>query len=121
MESFLHDKHRPILEALIMPVVVGAACAYRPLNPWLLQGSARVIIGNDFIERRMGANWFRYKKRIWRDRIKSISEGERRLRVMDRGKFGSAMLGYIFRSGHDYRVSGAQVDSERMGTGTAQR
>jgi hypothetical protein len=96
IESFLHDKHQPILEALIMPVVVGAWCAYRPLNPWLLQGSGSLIIGDDFIKRNMGATWFGYKKRIRRDQIKSISEGQRGLRVMDRGKFGSIMLGFIF-------------------------
>jgi hypothetical protein len=96
IENLLHDKHRPILEALIMPVVVGAWCAYRPLKPWLLQSSGSVIMGDNFIERNMGATWFGYKKRIRRDQIKSISEGKRGLRVMSRGKFESIMLGYIF-------------------------
>jgi hypothetical protein len=95
IESFLHDKHQPILEALIMPVVVGDWCAYRPLNPWLLQGSGNVIIGDDFIERSMGATWFGYKTRIRRDQVKAISEGKRGLRVMNRGGFGSIMLGFI--------------------------
>ncbi|HSK45565.1 MAG TPA: hypothetical protein VLA83_16940 [Candidatus Binatia bacterium] len=96
IESFLHDKHQPILEALIMPVVVGAWCAYRPLKGGLPQGGGSVIIGDDFIERNMGATWFGFKKRIRREQIKSISEGKRGLRVMNHGKFGSIMLGFLF-------------------------
>jgi hypothetical protein len=95
IENFLHWEHQPILEALIMPVALGTSFALRPFSRWLPQASGRVIIGDDFIESRMRSAFFRYKKHIRREKIKSISEGRRGLRVMDRGKFGSFMLGFI--------------------------
>jgi hypothetical protein len=96
IESFLHDKHQPILEALIMPVVVAASFVFRPLRRWLPQSGGSVIIGDDFIEGRTRASWFTFKKRIRRDQIKSISENRQGLCVMDRGKFAARMLGFVF-------------------------
>ncbi|MGZ7100278.1 MAG: hypothetical protein ACXVJ8_17540 [Candidatus Angelobacter sp.] len=78
-----------------MAAALGFVFAFRPLHRWFPTGGS-LIIGHDFIEGRMRATWFRYRKRIRRERIKSISEGQRGLRVMDRGKFGSIMLGFIF-------------------------
>ena len=97
IESFLHWKHQPILEALILPVVLGFSFAFRPLRRWFPQGGGSVIIGDDFIESRIEYNGFTFKKRIIRrERIKSISENRRGLCVMDRGKFAVRMLGFIF-------------------------
>ena len=94
IESFLHWNHQPFIEALILPVVLGISFAFWPLHRWFPTGGS-LIIGYDFIECRMRATWFRYKKRIRRARIKSISEDPRGLRVRDRGEFGSIMLGFI--------------------------
>ena len=96
IESFLHWKHQPIIEALILPVILGASFAFRPFNRWLPQGSASVIIGDDFIEGRTRASWFTFKKRISREKIKSISENRRGLCVMDRREFAARMLGFVF-------------------------
>jgi len=95
IESFFHWEHQPILEALIMPVVLGAYFAFLPFSRWFLQSGRSLIIGDDFIESRVQARWFRCKKRIRREQIKSISEGQRGLRVMDCGKFGSIIRGFI--------------------------
>jgi hypothetical protein len=48
------------------------------------------------VEGRTHAQWVTYKKRIRRDRIKSISENKRGLCVMDRGEFAARMLGFVF-------------------------
>jgi hypothetical protein len=76
-----------------MPAVAGLLVlgSFMRLHPRMT-----LTIGNDFIESRMRATGFRYKKRIRRERIRSIWENRRGLRVMDRGKFGSKMLGFIF-------------------------
>jgi hypothetical protein len=95
IESFFHWEHQPIMEALILPVALGAYFAFRPVSRWFLQSGWSLIIGDDFIESRVQARWFRYKKRVCREQIKSISEGQRGLRVMDRGKLGPWMLGFI--------------------------
>jgi hypothetical protein len=95
IESFLHWEHKPILEALIMPVAVGASFAFRPFSRWFPQPSVRVIIGDDFIEIRMRSAFLVTKKHIRREQIKSISEGRRGLRVMHRGKLGSIMPSFI--------------------------
>jgi hypothetical protein len=81
---------------MIIPVALGVWFAFRPLRHWFPQRGGSVMIGQDFIERRMEATWFGYKKRIRREQIKSILEDQRGLRVVDRGKFGSIMLGCIF-------------------------
>jgi len=90
IESLLHWARRPGIETLIMPVVVGAWCAFTSFK------GGSVIIGQDFIEGRTRIGRWTLKKRIGREHIQSISEGKRGLRVMDRGKFGSSMLGFIF-------------------------
>jgi hypothetical protein len=95
-ESFSHDKHQPIIEALILPVALGTSFAFRPFSRWFPQPSVRVIIGDDFIEIRMRSAFFRYKKHIRREQIKSISESKRGLCVMDRGEFAARMLGFVF-------------------------
>jgi hypothetical protein len=90
MESLLHWKHRPVIETLIMPVVVGAWCAFTSFK------GGSVIIGHDFIEGRTLVGRWTFKKRIEREQIKSISESKRGLAVMDRGPFSTWMLGFIF-------------------------
>jgi hypothetical protein len=89
IESLLRWEHRSGIEALIMPIVVGVWCAFTAF-----QGGS-VIIGQDFIEGRTLVGQWTFKKRIGREQIKSISENKRGLRIMDRGKSGSLMLGSI--------------------------
>ncbi|HEY2171439.1 MAG TPA: hypothetical protein VGJ30_17570 [Candidatus Angelobacter sp.] len=89
IESLLHWKHQPVIETLIMPVVVGAWCAFTAF-----QGGS-VIIGQNFIEGRTLIGRWTFKKRIGREEIKSISENRRGLKVMDRGGF-ARMLRFVF-------------------------
>jgi hypothetical protein len=56
----------------------------------------RLIIGHNFIEARTQTGSLRFKKRISREKIKSISENRRGLCVMDRREFGARMLGFVF-------------------------
>lgn len=83
-----------MIQALIMPVALGATLGLR-FPKWLPRGGS-VVIGEDFVEGRTRARWFTFKKRIYRDRIKSIWESKRGLCVMDRGEFAARMLGFIF-------------------------
>jgi hypothetical protein len=97
IESLLHWEHQSILQALIMPVVLGAWFALRPLSGWVPEGGGSVIIGDDFIESRTHYNGFTLKKKCMsREKIKLILENKRGLCVMDRGKFAARMLGFIF-------------------------
>jgi hypothetical protein len=96
IESFLHWEHQSLIRSLLSSAVAGALFAFRPARRWLPQGSACVIIGNDFIEGRTRASWFTFKKRISREKITSISENRRGLTIMDRGQFAARMLGFIF-------------------------
>jgi hypothetical protein len=89
IEGLLHWARRPAIETLIMPVVVGAWCAFTSFK------GGSVIIGQDFIEGRTRIGRWTLKKRIGREYIQSVSEGKRGLRIMDRGRFGSIMLGFI--------------------------
>jgi len=63
------------------------------------------MIGQDFIEARTQIYSFRFKKRIRREQIKSISENKRGLYVRDRGKIAARILGLIFipRSTFEYK------------------
>jgi hypothetical protein len=92
-DAILHSPDQPLIDALFMPVVMAALLVFASFKR--SQPKMTVTIGNDFIESGMRAAWFRYKKRIRRQEIKSISENKRGLRIMDRGKFGSTMLGFI--------------------------
>ena len=94
VEGIFHWGHRPMPESLFMPVALGAVFSLR-FPKWLPRGGS-LIIGEDFLEGRTRAQWFTYKKRIPRDRIKSISENKRGLCVMDRGRVAAGMLGFIF-------------------------
>jgi len=76
-----------------MPVVFATLLVFASFKR--SQPKAAMTIGPDFIESCVRATWFRYKRRIRREQVKFISEGQRGLRVMDRGKFGSIMLGHI--------------------------
>jgi hypothetical protein len=96
IESLLHWEHHSIIRALIEPIVLAAVFVFRPLNRWVPQGGGSVVIGQDFVEGRTRTSWFTFKKRIRRDRIKSISENSRGLCVMDRGEFAARMLGFVF-------------------------
>jgi hypothetical protein len=53
-------------------------------------------MGENFVEGRTKARWFTFTKRIYRDRIKSISENKWGMCVMDRGQFAARMLGFVF-------------------------
>jgi hypothetical protein len=92
--AILHSPHQPLIDALFVPVVLATVLilvSFIPSHPKMT-----VTIGYDFIESRMRGAWFPYKKRIRRSDIKLLSENRRGLRIMDRGKFGSIMLGFIF-------------------------
>jgi hypothetical protein len=95
MDSALHWERQSTIRALIMAAALGAVFAFRPARRWFPTGGS-LIIGDDFIEGRTQTNWFAFKKRISRDRIKSISESKRGLCVMDRGQFAARMLGFVF-------------------------
>ena len=95
VDRSLHWEYRSTMSALIMAVVLGAVFAFRPANRWFPTGGS-LIIGDDFIERRTQYNEFTLKKRMSREKIKSISENIRGLYVMDRGKFVARMRGFIF-------------------------
>ena len=94
VEGIFHWGHRLMPESLFMPVVLGAVFSLR-FPKWLGRGGS-LIIGEDFLEGRTRAQWFTYKKRIRRDRIKSISENRLGLCVMDRSEFAARMLGFVF-------------------------
>jgi hypothetical protein len=94
VEAIFHWGRQPVPESLFMPVALGAVLGLR-FPKWLSRGG-RLIIGEDFVEGHTRARWFTYKKRIRRDRIKSISESKRGLCVMDRGEFAARMLGFVF-------------------------
>jgi hypothetical protein len=96
IEIFFHWEHQPIIQALILPIALGASFTLRPFSRRLPQGGGSVIIGDDFIEGRTRVNWITVKKRINRDRIKFISENRQGLCVMDRGQFAARMLGFVF-------------------------
>lgn len=94
VEGIFHWDRRPVPESLIMPVVLGVFLGLR-FPKWLSRGGS-LIIGEDFVEGRIRGQWFTFKKRIRRERIKSISESKRGLCVMDRGEFAARMLGFVF-------------------------
>jgi len=81
-------------EALFMPVFLGAVFSLR--FPKRLPRGGSLIIGEDFVEGRMRAQWFTFKKRIHKERIRSISESKRGLCIMDRREFAARMLGFVF-------------------------
>jgi hypothetical protein len=89
IESLSHSKHQPVIATLIMPVMVGAWCAFTSFK------GGSVIIGHDFIEKRTLVGRLTFKKRIGREQIKFISENKRGLAVMNRGRFATWMLGFI--------------------------
>jgi hypothetical protein len=96
MESILQWNHHSTIRALIEAVVLAAGLAFRPRRRWVPQHGSSVVIGQDFVEGRTRISWFTFKKRISRDRIKSISENRRGLCVMDRNEFAARMLGFVF-------------------------
>jgi len=73
-----------------MPVMVGAWCAFTSFK------GGSVIIGPNFIEGHTLVGRCTFKKRIGREQIKSISENKRGLSVMNRGRFATWMLGFVF-------------------------
>jgi len=95
VDNSLHWERRSTLWALIMAVALGAVFAFRPENRWFPTGGS-LTIGDDFIEGRTQYNGFTFKKRMSRERVKSILENKRGLYVMDRGEFASRMLGFVF-------------------------
>jgi hypothetical protein len=95
VEALFHWKHKPFLEALIFPVVFAAIWVFLPRLRWFPRQSS-LIMGENFVEGRTKARWFTFTKRIYRDRIKSISENKWGMCVMDRGQFAARMLGFVF-------------------------
>jgi hypothetical protein len=94
IEGVFHWSRQPMPEALFMPVFLGAVFSLR--FPKRLPRGGSLIIGEDFVEGRMRAQWFTFKKRIHKERIRSISESKRGLCIMDRREFAARMLGFVF-------------------------
>ena len=82
-----------LAHALSTSVLFGAIFTLYQFSYGLPQ---RLIIGHNFIEARTQTGSLRFKKRIGREKIKSILENRRGLCVMDRGKFAARMLGFVF-------------------------
>jgi hypothetical protein len=95
IEYLFHWKHQSGIGVLFFTVAMGIYFAWRPFQNQLLRKGS-LILGDDFIERDIPTWWATVNKRIRRDQIKSIAEDRRGLRVMNRGKFGTFMLGFIF-------------------------
>jgi hypothetical protein len=97
IEYLFHWQHPSAIGALIIPVAVALPLSFgRPRFRQLLLKSGSLTMGNDFIEGHTQMSWFTVKKRLYRDEIKCISENRRGLRVMNRGKFGTFMTGFVF-------------------------
>jgi hypothetical protein len=97
IEYLFHWQHPSRIGALIMPVAVAIPLSFgRPHFRQLILKSSSLTMGNDFVEGHTQMSWFTIKKRLYRDEIKSISENRRGLRVMNRGKFGTFMQGFVF-------------------------
>ena len=95
VDSSFHWERESTPFSLFMAVVLGAYFAFLPIQRWFPMGGS-LIIGDDFIESRTLLRWSQHRKRIGREKIKSISENRRGLCVMDRGEFAARMLGYVF-------------------------
>jgi len=95
IDDVLHESHQPLFLALITPLAMATLFVFRPFGSPVSRGGS-LIIGEDFIEGHTRARWFTLKKRISRDRIKSISENRRGLCVMDQSEFAARMLGFVF-------------------------
>ena len=95
VDSALHWERRSTVWALIMAAALGAVFAFRSENRWFPTGGS-LIIGDDFIEGRTQYNGLTFKKRMSREKVKSISENKRGLYVMDCGVFAARMLGFVF-------------------------
>lgn len=112
VEGIFHWGRQPMPESLFMPVALGAVLGLR-FPKWLPRGGS-LIIGEDFVEGRTQARWFTYKKRIRRDRIKSISEQAWLVRNGSR-RVCRQNVWFCLRSGHDARVPGDQVRTGTVG------
>jgi hypothetical protein len=93
-DAILHSPHQPLIHALFKPVVVGSLLVFGSFMR--LQPKMTLTVGHEFVESRIRGAWFRYKKRIWRSEIKSVSENRRGIYIRDRGKFAARILGLIF-------------------------
>ena len=95
IEYLFHWKHPSEPGALFVPVAVGASFAWRSFQNLLIKKGS-LTLGDDFVERDIRTGWLTVKKRIRREQIKSITEDRQGLRVMNRGKFGTFMRGFVF-------------------------
>jgi hypothetical protein len=95
-DYILHWPHESLFISLFMSIGFAALFVLQPFSRWLPQGKSSVIISGDFVEGRTRSRGFTIKKRISREKIKSISENKYGLCVMDRGKFAARMLGFVF-------------------------
>lgn len=96
-EQVLGRPQQPLIEVCIMPFVLALMFTFFLGRPH----PATLEIGEDFVERCIQIRWFTLRKRIFRNKVKSASEinlrfAGRGLAVMDRGEFGSRMLGFVF-------------------------
>jgi hypothetical protein len=95
VEYLFHWKHQNELGALFVPGAVGVFFAWRSFQNQLLRKGS-LTLGDDFVESYAQTGWFTFTKHIRRDQIQSIAEDPQGLRVMNRGKFGTFMLGFVF-------------------------
>ena len=96
VEGIFHWEHRSLLKALIDSAIFAAVFFFRPFARWLPRNHGSVILGKDFVEGHTCTAYLTFKKRIPREKIRSILENRRGLCVMDRGEFAARMLGFIF-------------------------
>lgn len=94
-EVLFHWKHRPFPEALIFPVIFAALYVFLPRFKWT-RSIGSVLLAESFVEGRAHTGWYTMKKRIYRDRIKSITENRYGMCVMDRSEFLARMTRFIF-------------------------
>ncbi|HEV7673870.1 MAG TPA: hypothetical protein VGQ12_05005 [Candidatus Angelobacter sp.] len=91
--GFFHWPNESLVRALITSVIFAAVFVFMQFSYWLPQ---RLTIGDDFVEVGTRTGSLRFKKRIGREQIKSISENRRGVYIRDRGKFAARILGLIF-------------------------
>lgn len=101
-ESYKYGSFDRWLRILLFPTVISFIYALRfhTMFGW----NSLLTVGDDFVERVMFARYVNLKKRIERQRVRSVSEVSRArfgihtrgLAVRDRGEFAAWFCGYVF-------------------------
>jgi hypothetical protein len=101
-EHYHRGEFETWLEILLLPTVLSFTYALRfhIMFGW----NSLLTVGDDFVEQTVIARYMNIKKRIERQRVRSVSEvsrvrfgiHKRGVAVRDRGKFAAWLLGYVF-------------------------